>query len=91
MAVYVPPGWTSEVHPPGTADFETTAVAWLLDGACRLAEERLEGSVRHPGRELSGEPGREKSTTSSGPVGTAEPGSTLPQVSDGSLRYEARE
>jgi hypothetical protein len=31
MAVYVPPGWPSEVHPPDSPDFETTAVAWLLD------------------------------------------------------------
>jgi hypothetical protein len=31
MSVYVPPGWPSGVHPPGTEDFERTAQAWLLD------------------------------------------------------------
>ena len=31
MAVYIPPGWPSEVHPPGSSDFETTAVVWLFD------------------------------------------------------------
>jgi hypothetical protein len=29
--MYVPPGWPSEVRPPGTPDWETSAVAWLLD------------------------------------------------------------
>jgi hypothetical protein len=27
---YVPPGWPAGVHPPGSAEFEQTAVAWLL-------------------------------------------------------------
>jgi hypothetical protein len=31
MAAYVPPGWPAEVHPPGSAGFEATAVSWLLD------------------------------------------------------------
>ncbi|MCW2881906.1 MAG: hypothetical protein JWQ95_6006 [Sphaerisporangium sp.] len=29
--VYVPPGWPSEVLPPGSPDWESSAVAWLLD------------------------------------------------------------
>ena len=31
MATYIPPGWPTGVHPPGSADFEATAIAWLLD------------------------------------------------------------
>ena len=31
MRGYVPPGWPAGVHPPGSQDFERTAVAWLLD------------------------------------------------------------
>jgi len=31
VAAYVPPGWPSGVHPPGSEDFEATAVGWLLD------------------------------------------------------------
>lgn len=31
MSAYVPPGWPTGVHPPGSQDFERTAVAWLLD------------------------------------------------------------
>ena len=27
----VPPGWPAPVRPPGAPDWETTAVAWLLD------------------------------------------------------------
>jgi hypothetical protein len=27
---YVPPGWPAGVHPPGSAEFEQTAVAWML-------------------------------------------------------------
>jgi hypothetical protein len=30
-AVYVPPGWPAEVRPPGTPDWELSAVSWLLD------------------------------------------------------------
>ncbi|MCW2849077.1 MAG: hypothetical protein JWR90_3051 [Marmoricola sp.] len=26
-----PPGWPAEVHPPAAPDWESTAVAWLLD------------------------------------------------------------
>lgn len=29
--VYVPPGWPSEVRPPGVPGFEETASSWLLD------------------------------------------------------------
>ena len=31
MDVYVPPGWPAEVRPPSSPDWETSAVAWLLD------------------------------------------------------------
>jgi hypothetical protein len=31
MAAYVPPGWPEAVHPPGSEDFEQTAMTWLLD------------------------------------------------------------
>ena len=31
MATYTPPGWPAGVHPPGSDDFEPTAVGWLLD------------------------------------------------------------
>ena len=31
MTAYVPPGWPSGVHPPGTERFEDTAVAWLFE------------------------------------------------------------
>jgi hypothetical protein len=31
MAVQLPPGWPTGVHPPGAERFEETAVAWLLD------------------------------------------------------------
>ncbi|HXP19804.1 MAG TPA: hypothetical protein VN840_09190 [Streptosporangiaceae bacterium] len=30
MTPYVPPGWPPGVHPPSSAEFEQTAVAWLL-------------------------------------------------------------
>ncbi|GII88365.1 hypothetical protein Ssi03_63550 [Sphaerisporangium siamense] len=29
--MYLPPGWPSEVLPPGSPDWETSAVTWLLD------------------------------------------------------------
>ena len=29
--MYTPPGWPAGVHPPGSEDFESTAVGWLLD------------------------------------------------------------
>jgi hypothetical protein len=44
MTAYVPPGWPSGVHPPGTADFERTAQAWLLDVV--PADYRLHGVLR---------------------------------------------
>src|ERR1039457_6728182 len=31
MATYTPPGWPAGVHPPGSEDFESTAVGWLLE------------------------------------------------------------
>ncbi len=31
MAEYLPPGWPTGVHPPGSEEFERSAVAWLLD------------------------------------------------------------
>jgi hypothetical protein len=44
MAAYVPPGWPPGVHPPGSEDFERTAVAWLLDVV--PADYRLYGVLR---------------------------------------------
>jgi hypothetical protein len=44
MAAYVPPGWPSGVHPPGTEDFERTAQAWLLDVV--PPDYRLHGVLR---------------------------------------------
>jgi hypothetical protein len=47
MAGYMPPGWPTGVHPPGSADFERTAVAWLLDVV--PPDYRLYGVLRrHP-------------------------------------------
>jgi hypothetical protein len=47
MAAYVPPGWPTGVHPPGSTDFEVTAVAWLLDVV--PPDYRLYGVLRrHP-------------------------------------------
>ncbi|WP_037558950.1 hypothetical protein [Spirillospora albida] len=31
MSTYVPPGWPSRVHPPGSERFEDTALTWLLE------------------------------------------------------------
>ena len=31
MAVYLPHDWPADVRPPGSEDFEASAVAWLLD------------------------------------------------------------
>src|SRR5260370_21347896 len=28
---YVPPGWPAGVHPPGSEEFERSAIAWLLE------------------------------------------------------------
>jgi hypothetical protein len=44
MAAYVPPGWPSGVHPPGSEDFERTAQAWLLDVV--PPDYRLHGVLR---------------------------------------------
>jgi hypothetical protein len=44
MAAYLPPGWPPGVHPPGSEDFERTAVAWLLDVV--PADYRLHGVLR---------------------------------------------
>jgi hypothetical protein len=44
MTAYVPSGWPSGVHPPGTEDFERTAQAWLLDVV--PADYRLHGVLR---------------------------------------------
>jgi hypothetical protein len=47
MAAYLPPGWPAGVHPPGSQDFEATAVAWLLDVV--PPDYRLYGVLRrHP-------------------------------------------
>jgi hypothetical protein len=47
MAAYLPPGWPTGVHPPGSEGFERTAVAWLLDVV--PADYRLYGVLRrHP-------------------------------------------
>ena len=47
MAAYVPPGWPTGVHPPGSYEFEQTAVAWLLEAV--PPDYRLHGVLRrHP-------------------------------------------
>ncbi len=47
VAAYLPPGWPAGVHPPGSEQFEQTAVAWLLDVA--PPDYRLHGVLRrHP-------------------------------------------
>jgi hypothetical protein len=47
VAAYVPPGWPAGVHPPGSKEFEQTAVAWLLDVV--PPDYRLHGVLRrHP-------------------------------------------
>ena len=47
MAAYMPPGWPTGVHPPGSPGFEATAVAWLLDVV--PPDYRLHGVLRrHP-------------------------------------------
>jgi hypothetical protein len=47
VAAYVPPGWPVGVHPPGSEQFEQTAVAWLLDVV--PPDYRLHGVLRrHP-------------------------------------------
>src|SRR5208282_927478 len=44
MAMYTPPGWPAGVHPPGSEDFESTAVGWLLDVV--PPDYRLHGVLR---------------------------------------------
>jgi hypothetical protein len=47
MAAYLPPGWPTGVHPPDSDDFETTAVAWLLEIV--PPDYRLHGvAAQHP-------------------------------------------
>jgi hypothetical protein len=47
VAEYIPPGWPTGVHPPGSEEFEQTAVAWLLDVV--PPDYRLHGVLRrHP-------------------------------------------
>ena len=47
MGTYTPPGWPAGVHPPGSEDFESTAVGWLLDVV--PPDYRLHGVLRrHP-------------------------------------------
>ena len=47
MGAYLPPGWPTGVHPPDSDDFETTAVAWLLEIV--PPDYRLHGVLRrHP-------------------------------------------
>jgi hypothetical protein len=47
MAAYLPPGWPAGVHPPGSDDFEHTAVVWLLEVV--PPDYRLHGVLRrHP-------------------------------------------
>jgi hypothetical protein len=31
VGAYVPPGWPEAVRPPGSDDFEPSAIAWMLD------------------------------------------------------------
>jgi hypothetical protein len=44
MSTYTPPGWPAGVHPPGSDDFESTAVGWLLDVV--PPDYRLHGVLR---------------------------------------------
>lgn len=47
MLTYTPPGWPAGVHPPGSEEFESTAVTWLLDVV--PPDYRLHGVLRrHP-------------------------------------------
>ena len=47
MVTYTPPGWPAGVHPPGSEEFESTAVTWLLDVV--PPDYRLHGVLRrHP-------------------------------------------
>ena len=44
MGTYMPPEWPAGVHPPGSEDFESTAVGWLLDVV--PPDYRLHGVLR---------------------------------------------
>jgi hypothetical protein len=44
MGAYIPPGWPAGVHPPGSEDFESTAIGWLLDVV--PPDYRLHGVLR---------------------------------------------
>src|SRR6202021_254751 len=44
MTGYTPPGWPTGVHPPGSEEFESTAVTWLLDVV--PPDYRLHGVLR---------------------------------------------
>ena len=44
MGTYIPPGWPAGVHPPGSEEFESTAVGWLLDVV--PPDYRLHGVLR---------------------------------------------
>jgi hypothetical protein len=47
MSAYLPVGWPAGVHPPGTKDFEETAVKWLLNVV--PPDYRMHGVLmRHP-------------------------------------------
>ena len=47
VTAYLPPGWPAGVHPPGSEEFEQTAVTWLLDVV--PPDYRLHGVLRrHP-------------------------------------------
>ncbi len=47
MLGYTPPGWPSDVRPPGATDWESTATAYLLD-CCPPDFRRYPVLRRHP-------------------------------------------
>jgi hypothetical protein len=44
MGMYMPAGWPAGVHPPGSEEFESTAIGWLLDVV--PPDYRLHGVLR---------------------------------------------
>lgn len=47
MATYIPPGWPTGVHPPGSEGFTESAIAWLFEIV--PPDYRLHGVLRrHP-------------------------------------------
>jgi hypothetical protein len=42
---YVPPGWPAGVHPPGSEEFERSAIAWVLT-AYRNEGQRLAAAAQ---------------------------------------------